>query len=599
MIPLPTQLDIATDNQQAAVKEIVTAKYTDAGNWMQYGASLLDNYIADVKDALLGADTVSTDLADVRTALSAIDLYTPPAAFAYTRPVSPTYDNVPTYAAPTLGTITAVPTVTAVLDALQTVPTIDATLGQIVTIPSITAVLGDLTTVPAITASIGNILTVPSVDVIAVEGAPSTDVAFTNSTFSDSLESALRGKLSNDLLTSSTGLDDAEAGMFARAVARENDILAEAYTQATTTFSSRGFDMPPGALNALQTQESNKSVIRLTDVNTGILAESAKLAVDYNKTTISASTQLLDIVSRLFDNRIVRDFEAAKTKVQYAIEGFKQTISVALAKADLNKAAITATLATNEGTVNIYGKTIAAQVAMISGAVATNDGILKAYTGLIAGETASINAAVSTNEGVVNTYKATVEGQASMVNAVVSANDGIVKAYTGKVQGEVAAINGVVAANQGTVETFKAEIDGQVSPMKAISDVNQSKAQAFGAEVQAETSNLNAQVIPEELKLKGVQANASIASTKAEIALKEAMTVIENARRQLELEVQTIMSLAQGAQQIIAGALNSVSVSSSFGFGGTVQSSYGVSNILKDEYGGANPHANPSVAHIT
>lgn len=432
MIPTATALDIAADNQQTAVKEVLAAKYKDAGAWTQYGARLLDGFSDDLKDLLVTAAT-SSDLTAVTTALANIELYVASGSFTYTAPDAPAYDVVPAYQPVTLGTI----------------------------------------------------LSIPDVEAIAIGDAPSTEVIFTNGDFTDTLLDGLRSKLLADLTTGSTGLGDAEGALFARETARQNDTRAKAYSEVTTAFSSRGFDMPPGALLAKQTEINNESGIRLSDSSSQIMAESARLAVDYNKSIMSNATQLLDLISRVFDSKTMRDFEAAKARVQYAIEGFKQIVAVQLAKADLNKADITAT----------------------------------------------------------------------------------------------------IAANQGTVEVLKAEIEGQVAPMKAIAETNQAKASAFRAAVDAASADLTAQTLPEELKLKGTVANAQIAGTKAEIALKEATVEIENARRQVELEVQTLLGLAGGAQQIIAGALNGVSVSSSFGFGGSVSSSYDVTNSVRDEYG--------------
>lgn len=442
--PTPSDLDIATDNQQAAVKEVLVAKYKDAGSWMTYGAGMLEGYLADIED-LLNAAAASNDLATVQQALANIELYVAPGVLTYNAPTAPTYDTVPTYTAPTLGTI----------------------------------------------------VDIPAVAVIDVGAAPPTDVTFANSSFSDSFMDSLKSKLLTDMSGTHTGLGDAESALFARETARQNDARAKAYSEVTTALSSRNFDMPPGALLAKQTEINNESGIRLSDSSSQIMSESARLAVDYNKSILSNATQLLDLVARVFDSKIMRDFEAAKTAVQYAIEGFKQSISVALAKAELNKSAIAATVATNEGTVKV----------------------------------------------------------------------------------------------------FEAQVEGQVSPIKAIADINQSKAGAYDSAVKASVAALDAQAIPEELKLKGAVANSQIAGTKADIAIKSVAMVIEQARSQLELKVQTLISLAGGAQQIIAGALNGVSVSSSFGFSGSVGKSYGISNNTSDSYGQGD-HANPTLPRI-
>jgi len=399
---------------------ILQSKYALASSWADWARNMLNTDLVEIKSKL-GSDTVATDLSAVAAALDAITLYSPTGEFTYDAPTAPTYTTVPSFTPQTLGTIHEIP---AVAD-------------------------------------------------INIPDVPSTTVSFTNSAFTDDLLTSLRNRLEADITTASTGLGSAEDALFARETARQNSARAQAYTEATTIFSSRGFDMPPGALSAKQTEMNNESGIRLSDSSSQIMAESARLAVDYNKAVLASSTQLLDLLSRVFDSKIMRDFDAAKTQVTLNLEGFKSTVSVALAKADINKTAILAT----------------------------------------------------------------------------------------------------VQANQGVVDVFKAELAGQIEPMKAIAETNQAVATSYDAAVKGAVASLQAQTIPEELKLKGVQANASIGGTKAEIALKEANVVIETALRQLTLEVSTLQGLAQSAAQMIASSLNSVSVSSSFGWSASTSSS--------------------------
>lgn len=403
-------VDITADSSFVASKEVLQAKYNDAITWAEWAKGDITGHLEDIRN-LLGSDIVGGNLAALTAAIDAIALYVPSTVgITYTNPTVPVYDTVPVYTEQTLGTI----------------------------------------------------LAIPAVEAIAIGATPDTAITFTNAEFTDSLIDTVKGKLATD----GTGLGTAEADMFARETARQNAARALAYTEITTQFSSRNFDMPPGGLLSKQTEINNESGIRLTDSSTAILAESSRLAQAWNGTLLTTSVQLLDILSRVFDSKVMRDFEAEKTRVTLAIEGFKQEVSVAIAKSELNKSAISAT----------------------------------------------------------------------------------------------------VAANQGTVEVLKAQIEGQVAPMKAISETNQAKASAYGAAVQGAIGDLTAQTMPEELKIKGVEVNSKIAGTKADIALKEASIVIDQAARQLQIEVTTIAGLAQSASQMVAAALNSVSVSSSFGW---------------------------------
>lgn len=237
-IPTPSVLDIATDNQQTATKEVLTAKYADTMAYATYATTMLEADIVNLT-ASLGSDTVDADIA-------------------------------------------------------------------------------------AITAEIGSYL----------ELTPGTITAGTT-VFSESLLTGLQAKLSADLAGNNTGLGDAEAALFARETARQSSARLISYNEITTQFSARGFDVPPGALLAKQTEANNESAIRLSDSSSQIMAESARLAVDYNKAVMSNAAIILDLLSRLFDSQQMRAFEASKATVMLAVESYKSTLGLMTAKADV------------------------------------------------------------------------------------------------------------------------------------------------------------------------------------------------------------------------------------------------------------------------
>lgn len=163
---------------------------------------------------------------------------------------------------------------------------------------------------------------------------PGTLTASTN-VFTDTLLTQLRSKLESDITASSTGLGTAEAALFARETARQNAARSLAYTEITTQFSSRGFDMPPGALLAKQTEINTESTTRLSDSSSQIMAESARLAVDYNKHVLSTSSQLLALLAAAFDSYEMRAFEAAKTTALLAVDDYKSALGLMQVKADI------------------------------------------------------------------------------------------------------------------------------------------------------------------------------------------------------------------------------------------------------------------------
>ncbi len=160
-------------------------------------------------------------------------------------------------------------------------------------------------------------------------------LTYTDAGFTDSVLDDLKAAVTAALGTSSTGLGDAEAALFGKHTARIAAERAAAYNEITLQFSSRGFDLPPGALLAKQTEMNNTASIRLADASADIMAESARLAVDYNKSVLSAATGLVDVMGRLYDSRVMRDFEAAKTEVLLGVDGYKASLAAIEVKAGL------------------------------------------------------------------------------------------------------------------------------------------------------------------------------------------------------------------------------------------------------------------------
>lgn len=161
-----------------------------------------------------------------------------------------------------------------------------------------------------------------------LEAMPATTITYTDSGFSDSTLTSLKARIEADLATSHTGLGTAEAALFARHEARVAAERAKAYTEITTQFSSGGWDMPPGALLAKQTEMNNEGGNRLTDTSADVMAESARLAVEYNKSVLQQALGVVDLLGKLYNDKVMRDFEKAKTQVTIDLEALKLKAAV-------------------------------------------------------------------------------------------------------------------------------------------------------------------------------------------------------------------------------------------------------------------------------
>lgn len=157
-----------------------------------------------------------------------------------------------------------------------------------------------------------------------------------NGTFSDELLTTLRARLQGDMNTRSTGLGAvAEAAMFGRETNRQNALRAQAYKENTRMYSSNGWDLPPGAMMAKQTEMSNQSTQQLSESSGKILEESARLALDYNKHVMSVTAQMIGLLSQVFDSQQARAFEASKASVMLSVENYKNTLALVSTKADI------------------------------------------------------------------------------------------------------------------------------------------------------------------------------------------------------------------------------------------------------------------------
>lgn len=330
-LPDHEDLDPSGDYARAQAWSMLEAQYNNAGNYAQWAHNTLD-YLATQMSTVTSEDIVGPELQgllDMLGTVPAMDFNT----VDYNAPAAPTYTAIPSYTAPTLGTIQAI----------------------------------------------------PDIDPITIPDAPSSAISFTNTAFSDSLVTAMKAQIESDLGT------DGEAAMFQRHEARVAAERAKAYTEITTQFSARGFDMPPGALLAKQTEMNNESGKRLTDVSADIMNQKSQLAM-------STGAQIADLLGRLHDSKIMRDFEAAKTTVQLAFEGFKATVEGLLGKANIDKAIVDATVASNEGTVKVFLGQIEGQTAPMKAIADSNQAQASAYGAAVQGASASVQASALPEE---------------------------------------------------------------------------------------------------------------------------------------------------------------------------------------------------------
>lgn len=388
-MPIIDPIDESAVGAYSRTWEMLVSKYNTAGSWAQWAQTVMDTAMGDINDEVNSSDT-SAALDSILDAINSVPSYSLGTLPSYTAPTAPTYLAIPSYSAPTIGTL----------------------------------------------------LDIPAVVDLVVPDAPSSSISHTEDPFSDTMLTAIRTRIETDI----AGATAAEAAMFNRHTLRVTDESTKAYNEITAQFSARGFDLPPGALLAKQTEMANERTKRLTDVSADIMSEAAKQA-------FSGALQMLDMMSRLNDNKIMRAFEAKKVEVQYAIEGFRALIDGLKAKGDLNKSAIEATVSANKGTV-------------------------EAFLGQIEGQTAPIKALSESNTAMATAYKAAVDSASASVQAAIAPEELKIKGIGVDIQRATA--KGEIASKAATLEIENAKNNLSLK-VSALQGLAQSAAQMIAS----------------------------------------------------------------------------------------------------------------------
>ncbi len=377
VLPEQPQIDPAGDYSRAQSFAILQANYEYAGNMAIWASNVLGS-ANDAIEQALSSDTVGPELTNLLSLLGDVPALNLSGITAYVAPDAPTYTAVPGYVAPTQGALTAI----------------------------------------------------PDIPDVVVPDAPSSTLTYTNASFTDDLITALKSRLLADI----AGVEAAEAAMFARHEGRVTAERAKAYTELTTLYSSAGWEQPPGALQAKQTEANNETSKRLTDVSADIMMAAVK-------ESLQGALQAVDLLARVHDSKQVRDFEKAKAEVQFSIEGFKATIEGLLGEIQISKTKVDAV-------------------------VAANDGTIKAFLGQIEGQTAPMKAIADSNKAQAEAYKAAVDGAGAAVNASAIPEELKLKAMG--VQGDIAG-----KAASLSVEAAVREVTLRVEAMRGLAQAAQ------------------------------------------------------------------------------------------------------------------------------
>jgi hypothetical protein len=461
----------------------------------------------------------------------------------------------------------------------------------------------------------------PSIHDIQIPSPPSVDVGefseiitlpvipeptpayYESSQYSSPIYEAMISWVLDGIRDGGTGLGpDVEDAIWRRAqdrVAAENE---DALINTLAFFESRGWDLPPGALQGAVLEITNQNTRNLTQVSDDIAIAEAKLAQENTHFVLTLSKDLEGMLRTFFienENRILQAaiaiaqnaVEVYKAKIQklgfdvevYRVkaEVYKTRIEAALARVEVFKAQVEAAKVSAEVQqllVQIYTAQLQAvnviadiyKTDMQAAAIQVDAEKLKIdiFRSQIEAYAATINAKTAEWEG----YKARMQGEAvkaSIYETQVKAYGIQVDATSSEMQARVEVAKAQIeyqkariANNSNLVEQYKAEIQGAIAQVESATDIYKAEASMYEAEGKVLVSQYSAQT---EL----VQARVAAAKLQVDAAIAELDAQVKSFVAIQGIRMEGVKGAAAVAAQLAAGAMSAVHASAAIGYNGS------------------------------
>lgn len=509
--------------------------------------------------------------------------------------------------------IPVIPTLQAVFPAIADVVVPDATLpGDPGSAPSFE--YPDLPIRPSYTlpelGALSDIVVpeMPTVDLPQFDGVEpindldplQAELIYEEATYQSDVFDVMRAKLIQAFTDGGTGLDpEVEEAIWNRAKARAAREIEKAHDEAMTFWSSRGFSIPPGALQARLLEIWIEKTRSEADINDKILIQSSNLAQEFEKFYMTTGVQFEQQLRDHYHQIANRTLDAAKARVQASVDAYNARVTYYNVQLDA------------------YKTQAAVYEAKIRGAVIELDAYKTAMEGarirgeLNAQQVSIYQAQLQAVQTVVDLYKA--EMQAAAIRADIDrlkleAFRATVEAYTAKIgaktaefnlyQAQIAGQESKVRLYSEQVKAYATQMDGAKTHLDAIrakidafSEINKGRLQTYSSDVErykadatveatrveslikAYDSSVNAYAT--DIKLGELDLTAQVeaykgrmeeAKSKAGMLLKQAEIELQAFLANRNLTMEATKAAAALLAQLAASALSAINASASGGY---------------------------------
>lgn len=420
------------------------------------------------------------------------------------------------------------------------------------------------------------------------------------------------------MMAGGTGLPAAvEDALFSRARERESAETERAVQEATDTFASRGFAMPPGMLAKQAAVLREQGRLKAAALNRDILAQATQMEIENIRFAIQQGMALEQLTQNLFENTAKRLFEAARFQAEAEISVFNaqvglfnaqnaafQTLATvyrtkldgALSKLTAYKTAIEGQVALgqiNQQKVEVFKARLAAvessvevYKATMQGASVRADAIknqfdayradVQAFAERIGAEKAKFDAYESRIKGEAakaGIMETQARAYASTIQAVANKAEVRVKAA----QITLEAARAKVSAFLGNVDAYKARTQAELANVQAATSRFQGMVDAWRADAGARSANA-------ELKSKFADMTARTNIAYAEMEVGQYNAKLQHSIQSAQIALESAKAMGQYTAQLAAGAMSAAHVSASISGSGSANSSASFSESKSTSY---------------
>lgn len=410
-----------------------------------------------------------------------------------------------------------------------------------------------------------------------------------------------------EMMAGGTGLPAAvEDALFSRARERESVETTRAVQEATDTWASRNFSMPPGMLVKAVDVAREQGRLKAAELNRDILIEAAKWEIESIRFAVEKGLSLEQLTQNLYSNMANRLFEVAKFQADAQIRVFDAQISLfnaqngafktladvyrvkldgSIAKLTAYKTAIDGQVALgqiNQQRVDVFkAKLDAVQSnvevykAMMQGAQVRAETIktqFDAYKADVSAFAEQINA----EKVKFDAYESQIKGE----QAKAGVYDSQARAYASTIQGlaskadvKVKGAQIKMEAARTKVSKFLADVDAYKAQLQANLGEVQYVTTAFTAQVDAWKSQASANVADAEMQSRFADMNTRTNIAYAEMQMSEYTAKMQNAVQQAQIALDAAKALGQYTAQLASGAMSAYNISASISGSGSATSS--------------------------